>query len=46
VTGYSVQATHSFSGAFAAATVFLLIGIAGYVFLLGNMAPIPDPEPA
>jgi ACS family D-galactonate transporter-like MFS transporter len=46
VTGYIVQATHSFSGAFAAATVFLLIGIAGYVFLLGNMAPIPDPEPA
>jgi MFS family permease len=44
-TGYIVQATHSFSGAFAAATVFLLIGIAGYVFLLGNMAPIPDPEP-
>src|SRR5712691_3120149 len=46
VTGYIVQATHSFSGAFAAATVFLLIGIAGYVFLLGNMAPIPDPEPS
>jgi MFS-type transporter involved in bile tolerance (Atg22 family) len=46
VTGYIVQATHSFSEAFTAATVFLLIGIAGYVFLLGNMAPIPDPEPA
>jgi MFS-type transporter involved in bile tolerance (Atg22 family) len=45
-TGYIVQATHSFSGAFVGATVFLLIGIAGYVFLLGNMAPIPDPEPA
>src|SRR6266567_1693085 len=42
-TGYIVQATHSFSGAFGAATVFLLIGIAGYVFLLGRMEPIPEP---
>jgi MFS family permease len=46
VTGYVVQATHSFSWAFGAASVFLFIGIAGYVFLLGNMAPIPDPDPA
>jgi MFS family permease len=46
VTGYVVQATHSFSWAFGAATVFLLIGITGYVFLLGNMAPIPDPDRA
>src|SRR5204863_8749709 len=45
-TGYVVQATHSFSWAFGAATVFLLVGIAGYVFLLGDMAPIPDPHPA
>src|SRR5260370_932749 len=44
-TGYIVQATHSFSGAFAAATVFLLIAIAAYVFLLARMEPIPDPEP-
>jgi ACS family D-galactonate transporter-like MFS transporter len=42
-TGYVVQATHSFAWAFGAATVFLLAGIAGYVFLLGNMAPIPEP---
>jgi MFS transporter, ACS family, D-galactonate transporter len=42
-TGYIVQGTHSFAGAFVAATVFLLIGIAGYVFLLGDMAPIPEP---
>jgi MFS family permease len=42
-TGYIVAATHSFAGAFIAATVFLLLGIAGYVFLLGNMNPIPDP---
>jgi ACS family D-galactonate transporter-like MFS transporter len=42
-TGYIVQATHSFSGAFVAAAVFLLLGIAGYVFLLGRMEPIPEP---
>src|SRR5436853_3202069 len=43
LTGYIVQATHSFSGAFVAAAAFLLLGIAGYVFLLGRMEPIPDP---
>jgi ACS family D-galactonate transporter-like MFS transporter len=42
-TGYVVQATHSFAWAFGVATLFLLLGIAGYVFLLGNMAPIPEP---
>ena len=43
-TGYIVAATHSFAGAFVAAAVFLIIGIAGYVFLLGNMQPIPEPS--
>jgi MFS family permease len=43
VTGYVVQATHSFVWAFGAATAFLLIGIAAYVFLLGRMEPIPEP---
>src|SRR6266852_3745668 len=43
VTGYVVQATHSFFCAFAAAGIFLLIGIAGYVFLLGSMEPVPEP---
>jgi ACS family D-galactonate transporter-like MFS transporter len=42
-TGYIVAVTHSYAGAFIAATVFLLIGIAGYVFLLGRIEPIPDP---
>lgn len=42
-TGYVVQATHSFFWAFAAAGIFLLIGIAGYIFLLGSMDPVPDP---
>jgi len=43
VTGYVVQATHSFSRAFIAATAFLLVGIAGYIFLLGRIEPIPEP---
>jgi MFS family permease len=44
VTGYVVSASHSFAAAFAAATVILLIGILGYVFLLGRIEPIPDAE--
>jgi MFS transporter, ACS family, D-galactonate transporter len=42
-TGYIAQATHSFAWAFAAAAILLLIGIAGYVFLLAGMQPIPEP---
>jgi ACS family D-galactonate transporter-like MFS transporter len=42
-TGYIVQATHSFAGAFIGATAFLVLGIAGYVFLLGRIEPIPEP---
>jgi ACS family D-galactonate transporter-like MFS transporter len=42
-TGYIVQATNSFSGAFVTSTVFLLLGIAGYVLLLGRMEAIPEP---
>ena len=44
LTGYIVQGTHSFSGAFVAAAVFLVLGIAGYIFLLGNMRPVPEPS--
>jgi hypothetical protein len=38
-----VQFTNSFFWAFAVATAFLLVGIAGYIFLLGNIAPVPEP---
>lgn len=41
VTGYIVALTHSFSAAFATATVVLLVGIAGYVFLLRDISLIP-----
>ncbi len=44
VTGYIVSATHSFSSAFVTATGILLLGIAGYVILLGRMEPIPEPQ--
>ena len=44
ITGYIVQATHSFAGAFLTAALFLIVGIAGYVFLLRNMQPIPEPS--
>jgi MFS transporter, ACS family, D-galactonate transporter len=43
VTGYIVAATQSFSAAFIAAAVVLVIGIAAYVFLLGRLDPIPEP---
>ena len=43
VTGYIVSATHSFAAAFALCTVILFLGIAGYVFLLGRIEPIPEP---
>jgi len=43
-TGYIVMATKSYSGAFVAAAAVLSIGIAGYVFLLGDMEPIPEPR--
>jgi sugar phosphate permease len=40
VTGYIIYLTHSFSAAFATATVVLLVGIAGYVFLLQEISRI------
>lgn len=42
-TGYIVSVTNSYSWAFIAAAVVLVMGIAGYVLLLGDMAPIAEP---
>ena len=42
-TGYVVQFTHSFFWAFGAAAVFLSIGVASYIFLLGRIEAIPEP---
>jgi MFS transporter, ACS family, D-galactonate transporter len=41
-TGYIVSASHSFAAAFVTATVILLLGIVGYIFL-GRIEPIPEP---
>jgi sugar phosphate permease len=43
VTGYIVAITHSFVGAFLTAGVVLVVGIVSYVFVLGDLVPIPDP---
>jgi MFS family permease len=43
VTGYVASTTHAFTSAFVAATVILLLGIAGYIFLLSRIEPIPEP---
>jgi ACS family D-galactonate transporter-like MFS transporter len=44
VTGYVAFITHAFASAFIAATVILLLGIAGYIFLLNRIEPIPEPQ--
>jgi len=41
ITGYVVTAWHSFAGAFGVAAAYLVVGIAGYIFLLRNTEPIP-----
>ncbi len=43
-TGYIAQITHSFFWAFGAAAAFLLVGIAGYAFLLGRIEVIAEPS--
>jgi ACS family D-galactonate transporter-like MFS transporter len=42
ITGYLVAARHSFALAFAVSAAYLLIGISGYVFLLGRIEPMPS----
>ncbi|HEV2645354.1 MAG TPA: MFS transporter [Acidobacteriaceae bacterium] len=45
-TGYVVAATHSYAWAFGIGAVYLLIGIAGYIFLLGKIEPLSYPSAA
>jgi MFS transporter, ACS family, D-galactonate transporter len=42
VTGYLVYARHAFTGAFAVAGAYLIVGIAAYVFLLRDTAAVPS----
>lgn len=44
VTGYVASITHGFASAFVTATAILLLGIAGYIFLLNRIEPIPEPK--
>jgi ACS family D-galactonate transporter-like MFS transporter len=44
ITGYLVAARQSFAWAFGVSAAYLLIGIGGYIFLLGRIEPMP-PEP-
>jgi ACS family D-galactonate transporter-like MFS transporter len=39
-TGYIVKATHSYALAFGISAIYLLLGIAGYLVLLGRIEPI------
>jgi ACS family D-galactonate transporter-like MFS transporter len=41
LTGYIVTATHSYAWVFGIAAIYLMVGIAAYVFLLGRIERIP-----
>jgi sugar phosphate permease len=45
LTGYLYAAHQSFVWAFSVSGIYLLIGIAAYIFLLGKIEPIPLPSP-
>jgi len=44
ITGYLVARHHSFALAFAVSGIYVLVGIASYIFLLGRIEPVP-PQP-
>ena len=45
ITGYLVASRQSFALAFGVSAIYLLLGIAGYIFLLGRIEPIaPQPQ--
>ncbi len=46
VTGYLVAARHSYAWAFGVAVLYLLVGIAGYLVLLGRVEGEPEAAPA
>ena len=45
ITGYLFSAFHSFAWAFGAAAIYLVIGIAAYIVLLGRIEPETAPAP-
>jgi MFS family permease len=45
ITGYLVSARQSYAWAFGVSAVYLVIGIAGYIFLLGRIEPmVPESQ--
>ncbi len=44
ISGYLIGPSNNYSRAFVAAAVAIFIGIAGYVLLLGRIAPLPEPD--
>lgn len=44
LTGYFVGFRHSYSMAFLVAAAYLVAGVASYIFLLGEIRPVPMPE--
>jgi dipeptide/tripeptide permease len=44
ITGYLVAARHSFALAFSVSAAYFLIGIGGYIFLLGRIEPMPSEQ--
>lgn len=44
VTGYIVGATNSFANAFLIAGVILVVGIISFVFVMGRIEPIAEPD--
>ena len=45
ITGYLFARYHSFELAFAVSAVYLFAGIAGYIFMVGRIEPVP-PQPS
>ena len=43
ITGYLVGRTHSFAWAFGVAAIYLVIGVASYILLLGDIEQVPEP---
>jgi ACS family D-galactonate transporter-like MFS transporter len=43
ITGYIVSAQHSYTWVFGASAIYLVIGIAAYIFLLGRIEPLNQP---
>ena len=43
ITGYIVSGQHSYTWVFGASAIYLVIGIAAYIFLLGRIEPLNQP---